>query len=433
VPARPLLVALLLVPLLQGCAYSMVRGDRIREDAFDDVLDRTVAARDLAVPDSFETRVIPRSAIPELLRAAIVADWEAQAIADYQETLIAIGAWPPDRDLIDEYVSVGEEELAGVYVPKESTLYVIEDAPIPFSLRLLSTVARRDFMREIVLAHELVHLLQHGAYPELLEDDADWRDQDDAAAALSAAIEGDATRFGIVAVIGDEDALPSPESFRADIEAEQASDTGALARAPALLRLTLAFPYVSGYALSLNEGAALLDEPPASTEQAIHPAKRHEPFLAIDLAPAREALPRHCRWLGDNTLGELGISVLLRDLGDSPSPEIWEGWDGDRFMAARCGERRAFVWETHWDSDRDAAEFAEAYAGIANTIRGRIGLERAPEIRLNGRRVRIVSDPLREVSDSLDTLSHRGRVTRVSELRAHFGAPYRERETAARR
>jgi len=433
VPARPLLVALLLAPLLQACAYSMVQGDRIHEGTFDDVLERTVAARDLAVPDRFETRVIRRDAIPDLLRAAIVADWEAQAIADYQESLVAIGAWPADRDLVDEYVSVSQEELAGVYVPKESTLYVVEDAATPLSLRVLSAVARRDFMREIVLAHELVHLLQHGAYPELLEDDPRWRDQDDAAAALGAAIEGDATRFGIVAVIGDEDALPSPESFRADIEAQQASDSGALARAPALLRLTLAFPYVSGYALSLKEGAALLDEPPASTEQAIHPSKRHEPFLAIDLGPARGVLPGHCRWLGDNTLGELGISVLLRDLDDTPSPADWEGWDGDRFLAARCGERRAFVWETHWDTDGDAAEFANAYAGIANRIRDRIGLERAPEIRLNGRRVRIVSDPLRSVSDSLDALSRRGRVSRVTELRAHFGAPYRERDAAALR
>jgi hypothetical protein len=411
----------------------MVQGDRIREDAFDDVLSRTVAARDLAVPDRFDSRVIRRDDIPDLLRDAIVADWDPQAIADYQETLVAIGAWPADRDLVDEYVSVSQEELAGVYIPTESTLFVVEDAPIPFSLRVLSAVARRDLMREIVLAHELVHLLQHGAYPELLEDDPRWRDQDDAAAALGAALEGDATRFGILAVIGDEDALPSPESFRADIEAGQTDDSGALARAPALLRLTLAFPYVSGYALSLKEGAALLDDPPASTEQAIHPTKRHEPFLAIDLSPARGALPDHCRWLGDNTLGELGISVLLRDLGDAPSPSTWEGWDGDRFLAARCGQRHAFVWETRWDTDGDAAEFANAYAGIAIRIRDRIGLERAPAILLDGSRVRIVSDPLRRVSDALDTLSRRARVARVTELRAHFGAPYREREAATPR
>lgn len=422
-PARHLRFAFLLFPLVQACAYSMVQGDRVREDAFADVLSRTAHARDLPVPERYETKVITRDEIPGVLREAIVADWSPREIEDYQETLSAIGAWPPERDLVHEFVAVGEEELAGIYVPHDTTLYVVADTPTPFWVSLLSAMARRDLMLELFLSHELVHLLQHGAYPGLMEDDVDWRDQDDALAAVHAAIEGDATRYGLVAVLGDEQNLPSPESFRADLEAERPSKDGALARAPAVLRLTLTFPYAWGYGLSVREGQALLDLPPASTEQVLHPEKRREPFLAIDLSRARDALPAGCRWLGENNLGELGISVLLRDLGEAPTPAAWEGWDGDRYLAARCGEHRAFLWETHWDSEGDAAEFATAYAGIADRVHARAGLVGALQIRRNGRRVRIVSEPLGPVADSLGTLSQRARVASVPELRRHFGAP----------
>ncbi len=426
-PRRRLWVALLVLPLLQACAYSMVQGDHVRADAFDEVLARTAAARDLPVPEHYETKVITRDAIPDLLREAIVAGWSTQELADYQDALVAIGAWPADRDLVEEYVAVSREELAGLYVPADVTLYLLNDAPTPFSVKLLSAMTDRDLMLEFILAHELIHLLQHGAYPGLLEDDADWRDQDDAAYAVHAAIEGDATHYGLVAVVGTPYGLPSGEEFRTDMEIEDRGNDGALARAPALLRLTLAFPYAWGYGLSLSEGPALLDEPPASTEQVLHMEKRSEPFLAIDLEPARSALPRGCRWLGDNTMGELGISVLLRDLGDAPTPAAWHGWDGDRYLAARCGERRAFLWETHWDSDTDATEFATAYAGIAARVGQRAGLDQPLQIRRNGRRVRIVTEPLLPLADSLDTHSRRRQVTTLPQLRRHFGAEVRER------
>ena len=422
-----LLVALLILPLLQACAYSIVQGDHVRADAFDDVLTRTATARGLPVPEQYETKVIKRNAIPELLRGAILADWSTQEIADYQDALVAIGAWPADRDLVEEYIAVSREELAGLYVPADATLYVLKDAPTPFSVKLISAMTGRDLILEFILAHELIHLLQHGAYPALLEDDPSWRDQDDAAYALHAAIEGDATRYGLVAVVGGPYGLPSAEEFRTDMETEERGDDGALARAPALLRLTLAFPYAWGYGLSLSEGPALLDEPPASTEQVLHPEKRREPFLAIDLAPAHSALPVGCRWLGDNTMGELGISVLLRDLGEAPAAAAWEGWDGDRYLAARCDDRRAFLWETHWDSDDDATEFATSYAGIAARVGQRAGLDQPLQIRRNGRRVRIVTEPLLTLADSLDTHSHRRRVTTLPQLRRHFGVEVRER------
>ena len=77
----------------------------------------------------------------------------------------------------------------------------------------------------------------------------------DGAIEPQAALEGDATYYGMLAFLGESGALPDP----ADMEAGMASasrDDGALAKSPALVRLTLTFPYAYGYPLSLDEGDA---------------------------------------------------------------------------------------------------------------------------------------------------------------------------------
>lgn len=423
----PLGLLIALLGSLTGCAYSMVQGDAVRPDPFADVVARTIEARGLPLPQHYETRVIDREEIPELLRRVLLDDWEPGEMHDYQEALTAMGAWPPDRDLVDEYVAVSRDELAGVYVPQDVTLYVVGDTPAPLSVKVLSAMMHRDLALEMVLAHELVHLLQHAAYPHLMEDDANWRDQDDAMAAVHAAIEGDATRYGLEAVIGGPGGLPEPETFQAQMQEQDARTDGALGRAPALVRLTLTFPYAGGYALSFHEGPALLEAPPASTEQVLHPERRHEPFLAIDLGALAQRLPDGCRPLAENTMGELGISVLLRDLADAPAPDGWSGWDGDRYLAAECDGRRAFVWDTRWDTPQDADEFAAAYREIAPAVAERAALAAPPVVRVSGERVRIASRDLADLTDALDRYARTGRVATVSDLRAYFDVPYAER------
>ena len=147
----------------------------------------------------------------------------------------------------------------------------------------------------------------------------------------------------------------------------------ALAEAPALIRLTLGFPYARGYALAWNEEYRLLESPPISTEQAMHDDRRREAFLQMDLTELEGRLPTGCRTLQRNTAGELLISVLFRDLTDSPHPAIWEGWNGDRYLVADCAGRTEWVWWTAWDSAADAAEFADAYLELAPAVAARAG------------------------------------------------------------
>jgi hypothetical protein len=168
----------------------------------------------------------------------------------------------------------------------------------------------------------------------------------------------------------------------------------------------------------MREGRALLASPPASTEQVLHPEKRHEPFQAIHLGALRAALPAGCEFDFEDTLGELGISVMLRDLDPDGPPDAWEGWDGDRWVAARCGGRREFVWLTAWDSEADADAFASAYARVAPRVAERAGMPDPPVARVAGRDVVIATSGLEPIARRVAGLARRTRVVDLPGLRA---------------
>jgi hypothetical protein len=403
--------------LASGCAYSLVTPDGVREPQFGSVVDRTAQVRGIPRPAQVTTRTLTQDELPALLERIAAQDRTPAEIADYQDALTAIGLWPADRNLLDEALAVSRDEVAGLYVPTDRALYVVRDARVPFSLRLWSAFLRRDLAGEAVLAHEVVHLLQHQAHPSLIEEDFYWKTQDDATAAIQAAVEGDATRYGLAALLPDDAALPDARSFREGIEADPSGD--ALAGAPALLRLTLVFPYAHGYGLSLREGPELLRDPPVSTEQVLHAEQRQADFAVLDLAPLRSPLPETCRFLGENTVGELAMSVLFRDLAPETPPAAWEGWDGDRYLAARCGDRREFLWWTHWDSEGDAAEFEAAYRAAAPAVAARAGLAAPPRVLRLDRRVIAVTPRLEGLAADAPLLEA-GRVATLPELREHF-------------
>jgi hypothetical protein len=398
-----------------GCATSLVSGGQLRPEPFRGLVARTELARGIRSEGPVDARVVTRDELHAALRRSLEASWSEQEIRDYEEGLVAVGLWPEGRDLVQEMLAVMTEQVAGVYLPGERAVLIARELPVPFSVRLASFLTRRDLAREFVLTHELVHLLQHQRYPALLDPELDHRGQDDLATAVHAAIEGDALHYGLLA-LQPSGALPDPEELEESSEENlRATRKGAFAQAPALIRLTLLFPYAHGYPLSLSEGRRLLDAPPASTEQVLHPAKRREPFLAFDLAPLAERLPPECRVVSQNGAGELFLSVLFRDLDPDTPRAVWEGWDGDRYLAAACGGRREILWRTAWDSRSDALEFAEAYAAHAPTLAERGGLSGTPAVQREEREVWIASPGLVGLLDALPDLPRR-RVATVAEL-----------------
>jgi hypothetical protein len=362
--------AIVSLAALSGCAQPMIQDGAIREAALRDVVANTVRARAIEPEGPIAARAVTRE---ELL--AILSDtfdeWKTPAErADYERALIALGLWPADRDLYAEALAVFGEEVVGIYLPSDRELLLVSEDARRGS-ETLPAVSRSDFQTAFALSHEIIHWLQHQAYPELM--DPDWlpKNSDDLEAAIQAALEGDAMRFAFDAC-GLQ--TPTPEEWTARLDAQSHDVEGsAIAEAPALLRLSFEFPYARGYALAWKEEFQLLESPPISTEQAMHDDRRREAFLHMDLAELEARLPAGCRTLQRNNVGELQISVLFRDLSEDPDPAIWEGWNGDRYLVADCAGRTEWVWWTAWDSKTDAAEFANAYLELAPAVAARAG------------------------------------------------------------
>lgn len=420
---RSLLLLFGLVPQL-GCAYALISDGKIDPPRLDAIAVRTAEVSGSPVHRTYRAEPLARAALPVLVESLIRENYTEEQLSAMQRALEVLGLWPIGLDYVGESVRVTGEEVAGIYVPQRHTLYVVEDYELPLGLRMMSALAGRDFAREGVLAHEIIHAYQHADYPALFEL-MNHLEQNDLTVALQAAIEGDATRYGFAALMPDGIALPDAEEFRREVETDvTGSDEGALAESPALVRQTLTFPYTRGYGLSLAEGRALMERPPASSEQVIHASRRRADFAAIDLSAGHDRLPVGCAPLYRDTLGELVISVLLHDLGESAYEGVASGWDGDRVLVASCSGVAEFVWWTQWDTEADAAEFADSYRRVAEEVAVRARLRQEPGVTQDGRRVFVATAVLSPMVPELDAIARLARVATVEEVARHFGLPF---------
>lgn len=402
-----------------ACTHSLVEHGAGGDDALETMVARVESVRGIQARRPIDARVVTQPQLVELLRSELVAQRRPEEIEGYEAGLVTVGLWPPDLPLVATVVDLMAEEVAGLYLADERALLVVSERELPFSQWLEWARERQDFMAEFALSHELVHLLQHQRYPTLLENDALYFSNDDLAVSVQSAFEGDAMYFGSLALGVP---LPEPSDLKVSVEQEMQQADGALASAPRLLRELLVFPYSQGYRLAFREADQLLEDPPASSEQAIHEERRWDAFTVFDLAALSRLLPEGCLPVFENTVGELQLRILLQELGpEEATPAVWEGWDGDRYLAARCGDRRALLWLTSWDSEADAEEFAAGYSRLATRAAARAGLTQPVRVERFGRQVVVASAELHGLMEAVPAQAERARVRSVRELRAFAG------------
>lgn len=182
------------------------------------------------------------------------------------------------------------------------------------------------------------------------------------------------------------------------------------------------FQYTYGYRFAYHEGERVLASPPASTEQVIHVESRgRRAFLAIDLSDFATLLETMgCRVLYQDTMGELVLSLWLRSLDSTTDPSVWEGWDGDRWIAAKCANSREVAWFTSWDTEQDAYEFERKFGVITADFQQRANLKSPLAAERHGREVVVASGGLWPEIGQLKRLASRARVTTRAEVAAHF-------------
>ena len=426
--AQRVFVILLLVYGSSCAQPQLIEDSKLNQHKIHDIVSRASYASGLSVDHPLSVKLVDRTELQEILHESANATIRSDVSAARQDGQNAMG-FPQGSQKAEGHVAILSRTAGGFYVPRTQTLYILSEhtrsAKGNIQLKSLGTLAD-----DTTLAHEAIHALQHIHYPEIFElSETVWQQQADAAIALQAAIEGDAGLWSAQS-LGFLARARDPEEV---LDAARANDLGALSDAPPLLRERIAFPYTYGYRFAYHEGKKGLVPPPASTEQIIHVKDGgRRPFLAIDLSDFGSLLEtKGCRILFQDTMGELMLSLWLRSLHSTTDQNVWEGWDGDRWIAADCDNSREVAWLTSWDTEQDAKEFESLFAVIATDFQRRADLKSVLASKRDGQEVIVASGGLWPEIGDLKRLAKRARVTTRAELAAHFTKAKKETDLSA--
>ncbi|MDW8185354.1 MAG: hypothetical protein RMM07_08875, partial [Anaerolineae bacterium] len=154
-------------------------------------------------------------------------------------------------------------------------------------------------------------------------------------------------------------------------------------RAPRVIQEELLFPYDAGFTFvqALYERGgweainAAFRDPPASTEQILHPEKffRRERPIRVTLPPLTDTLGSGWQLVDENVLGEFFLRVYLEErLPASQAEEAAAGWGGDRYAVYvnEAAGQDLLTLAVAWDDEAEAQEFVDAYRAYATARYG---------------------------------------------------------------
>lgn len=289
---------------------------------------------------------------------------DAERYAD-RKSLEAFGLIPKDFPLDKFMLDVLTDQVAGLYDAKSKEFYIADWIPVD--------------EQKSVMSHELTHALVDQSF-DLDRWIKSARPNDDAELARDSVSEGSAMAAMLDYSLMDEklsvrDLPDVTEVIRKGSVAEMEKDP-LLSKAPLVIRDELLFPYLAGTTftqafLKANTGwkdlKKVFDNPPASTQQIIHPAlylKGVKPDV-VTLPASAEIVPADWKKLEENVLGEFGLDEVLKEfVGEKAADQISPFWDGDRYAVFenQKTKKSALVMRVHIDSDDDAARFFGRYS-----------------------------------------------------------------------
>ncbi len=356
---------LLLCALENGCAYQIVQSGKLSADKLASIEEKTSQARGLPFLHTLDYELVDEAQTRAVLTALALRDMPREKWDAWQSIFRHLDTIPEGFHLYDEILNLMVDQAAGFYDPFTKKLY-ISSKPLPVGpvIPLMEAMLQRDFTREFILSHEMVHALQDQHFnleKKLMSKSAEF----DESLAVHAVVEGDALVGGMIALTGNATLVFTQRDLGRKMQAE-ASGAASLQKVPPVIREYLVFPYYAGFefvqAFAAKSSWQNIDSVyknlPVSSEQVIHPEKYFsgEKPVPVSLAKHRAKLGEGWTVLEENTLGEAFIGVIF-------GKEAAAGWGGDRFFLARKvadAKQEVFVWETRWDTEKDAQEFFTA-------------------------------------------------------------------------
>jgi hypothetical protein len=297
----------------------------------------------------------------EELRSRVVKEIESDnpraEIEKSAKVLRALGLLGANDDLYQILLDVQEEQVGGFYDTKAKKMVVGGDARDPSPLQ------------RTLLAHEYTHALTDQYFDLGLLQKLSKEHKDDESEAYLSLVEGDAT---LLMTEYAREVLTQAEKI-AYLKEAAGIKTSKLDAAPRALKSTLLFPYDEGLtfvrALYERGGNAAIDaayrDPPASTEQILHPAKyfgRRDDPVSVSLPDIAKTLGSGWHDLIDGGVGELDVRLILGELLPGPDAnDAAEGWDGGEYAAVEGSGGVVVASLTRWDSASEASEAEDAF------------------------------------------------------------------------
>lgn len=349
------------------------------------------AARDLAEITGLELRrpvryeTINRAQLSEFLKKRLRREIKPKEVEIEERLLKKFGLVPADFDLLKTLVALYTEQAAAFYDFHSKKLYLLESG--------------EERLEEMAVVHEVAHALadQHFGLEKFLKQRGV---NDDSALARMAVMEGQATWLMSELSVREagQSLLGAPElvSLMSRMIAVSARGFPVFDTAPLYLQQSLLFPYASGmkfqHEVLKKLGQAgfrkVFEDPPATTQQVLHPEKYFE-----GVTPEKLPLPGlrpagAFRELASGMLGEFDYAVLLQQyLGEDAVRQIAPHWQGAyyRFLEHRRTASTVLIQAAIWDSAEVAQQFLKAYRKVLEKKWGSVTVEREEPGEVAGR------------------------------------------------
>jgi hypothetical protein len=280
-----------------------------------------------------------------------------------QKLWVALGLIKPTDDYVQLQLDLLTDQVVGVYDADTRALLVVGDH------------GAFGPAEKITYAHEFNHALQDEYY-DLNRIAPKHPESNDRSLAVHGLIEGDAI---LLQTLWAQQNLSQDELIQ--LVRSAAGSDASLARAPAILRAELLFPYTDGFNFvrqafrdADNTYAnidGLFKNPPESTAQVLHPDKYRNQVhpLEVQLPDIAASLDGNLRRVGSGVLGELDTRVLLEQWGSdhADAVRIASRWAGDHWQLVEKDGRSAIVFKSTWESPAAASDFFSAYARSLRT------------------------------------------------------------------
>jgi len=347
----------------------------------DEIQQQVIALRGLHPTNS----VVRDLLTPDQLRQKVINDFykdytpeEAQMDAIVLSTF---GLLQPGFDLLNFYVQLDSEQIAGSYDNKTKEMYVVAGTGF-------------NGYERFVYAHEYDHALQDQNYDiqnGLHYNDETCKKESERCAAIQSLIEGDATFLQFQWYSADSTST----------DRQQINDTIANQKspvydsAPDFMKEDLLFPYDYGEKfvqyLYSQGGWDAVDQAyrnvPLSTEQIMHTDRYPDDKpITVTLPDLSATLGSGWKELDRDVMGEWYTYLILAHgldpkarLDENTAQAATDHWGGDAYVVYYNDQSQAtaMVLTTVWDSDSQASKFTNAFQQYATKRFGNPVLNRA--------------------------------------------------------